>query len=109
MYPQAVLQFLTFLYHNVPDFTTFCSTEEFLTALLGTLFRHKSFQLETEDNRSQEPEEGEKLESLGSMGSLDVPETIGTTQTFIILFFWVLVYCKLSCIDPTYIPLPPRI
>ena len=37
-YPMLLIQFLFYLYHNVPDFIPAFMTSEVLTALVGTLF-----------------------------------------------------------------------
>lgn len=38
-YPLTLIQFLTFLYHNVADFATYMTGEEFVTALTSVVFR----------------------------------------------------------------------
>uniref|UniRef100_A0A915IK38 WD repeat and FYVE domain-containing protein 3 n=1 Tax=Romanomermis culicivorax TaxID=13658 RepID=A0A915IK38_ROMCU len=38
-YPVTLIQFLTFLYHNVIEFSTYTTSEEFLTTLTATLFK----------------------------------------------------------------------
>lgn len=38
----TLVQFLTFLYHNVLDFSTYTSNEEFLTALTAAVFKDAS-------------------------------------------------------------------
>ncbi|KAH9494853.1 WD repeat and FYVE domain-containing protein 3, partial [Bulinus truncatus] len=37
-YPVTVIQFLMFLYHNLSEFQSVCTSSEFLTALVATLF-----------------------------------------------------------------------